>query len=159
VDLIQFSDWLASTRLSLLIQETQPAIPGIQTVHIIALSLLFAAALILALRFAGRGLAIEPLQQLASRFTRQIWLLLVVLAISGVLLIVAEPHRTVTNRMFYAKMIMLLVVILLTVWLSAVARRPQQPISGLHRLAAALTVLLWMAIMFAGRFIAYYESI
>jgi hypothetical protein len=84
VDLYQFSDWLSSTSLSQAIQLNLGVIPAIQTVHILALSLLFAAALILALRFAGRGLAAEPLHLLAARFTRLIWLMLVMLADFGV---------------------------------------------------------------------------
>jgi hypothetical protein len=158
VDLLQFSDWLASTAFSQAIQVNQWAIPAIQTVHIVALSLLFAGALVVALRFAGRGLAAEPLHVLTARFTRLIWLLLVVLALTGVLLIIAEPHRTVTNKMFYLKMIMLLVVIVLTLWLSAAAHHQPERVSGVHRAVAGITVLLWMGIMFAGRFIAYYES-
>jgi hypothetical protein len=158
VDLYQFSDWLSSTSLSQAIQLNLGVIPAIQTVHILALSLLFAAALILALRFAGRGLAAEPLHLLAARFTRLIWLMLVMLAASGLLLIIAEPHRTHANTMFYAKMIMLALVIALTLWLAAAARHQHERVSGLHRAGAALTILLWIGIMFAGRFIAYYES-
>lgn len=158
MDLQQFSDWLASTGFSQAIQSTTWAIPAIQSVHILALSLLFAAALIIALRFVGRGLAAESLHAVTARFSHHIWILLAVLAATGLLLIIAEPHRTVTNTMFYAKMIMLLVVIALTLWLGAVSRRQQQPVSALHRAGALLTVLLWMGIMFAGRYIAYYES-
>ena len=61
MDLQQFSDWLTSTGLSQSMQLSRWAIPGIQTIHILALALLFAAALIVALRFWGKGLAIEPL--------------------------------------------------------------------------------------------------
>jgi hypothetical protein len=158
VDLYQFSDWLSATSLSQAIQLKLGAIPAIQTVHILALSLLFAAALILALRFAGRGIAAEPLHLLAARFTRLIWVMLILLATSGLLLVIAEPHRTLANAMFYAKMIMLAVVIALTLWLAAAARQQHERTSGLHRAGAALTILLWIGIMFAGRFIAYYES-
>lgn len=158
MDLLQFSDWLSSTGFSQAIQTNMWAIPAIQTVHILALSLLFAAALLVALRFAGRGLATEPLHQLVARFGRAIWWMLAVLAATGLLLIIAEPHRTLVNAVFYAKMIMLLVVSLLTLWLAAVARQQHARVSGLHRAAAALTVLLWMGIMIAGRFIAYYET-
>lgn len=158
MDLLQFSDRLSSTGFSQAIQTNMWAIPAIQTVHILALSLLFAAALLVALRFAGRGLAAEPLHQLVARFGRAIWWLLAVLAITGLLLITAEPHRTLTNAVFYAKMIMLLIVCLLTLWLIAVARHQHERVSSLHRAAAALTVLLWMGIMIAGRFIAYYET-
>jgi cytochrome bd-type quinol oxidase subunit 2 len=154
----QFSDWLSSTAISQRIQLTSWAIPGIQTVHIICLALLFACALALSLRIAGRGLASEPLHLLAARFTRAIWILLVLLLISGSLLITAEPGRTITNPVFYAKMIMLALVIVVTLWLSAVAKRQTERPSGLHVFTAAVSMLLWIGIMFAGRFIAYVES-
>ena len=157
MDLHQFSDWLSATSFSQAIQVTSWAIPGIQTVHIIALSALFACALVIALRFAGRGFAIEPLSRLAARYSTAIWLLLLVLLASGSLLIIAEPGRTITNPVFYLKMSMLAVVALLTLWLSRVARRDARP-APLHVFAAALTMLLWTGIMFAGRFIAYVES-
>lgn len=48
--LIEFSEWLSQTQVSQLIQVTSWAIPGLQTVHILALAVLFAAALVVALR-------------------------------------------------------------------------------------------------------------
>ena len=158
MDLHSFSDWLSATPFSQRIQITPWAIPGIQTVHIISLAILFAAALVFALRIAGRGLATEPLPQLAARFTRAIWILLVLLLISGALLITAEPGRTITNPVFYAKMIMLAFAIGITLWLAAVAKRQSRAPSGLHVFMAAASMVLWVGIMFAGRFIAYFES-
>lgn len=153
-----FSDWLAATAVSQAIQLTMWAIPAIQTVHILALSLVATAALILALRMCGLGLAAEPLPRVAARFTRVIWSLLVVLLFTGVLLIVAEPHRTVANPVFYAKMIMLALAVAVTWGLSATARRDPAAPTALHRAAAVASMLLWLGIIFAGRFIAYYES-
>ncbi len=158
MDLHQFSDWLSATPLSQSIQITPWAIPGIQTIHLICLALVFACALVLSLRIAGRGLASEPLHQVAARFSRAIWLLLVVLLATGLLLITAEPGRTITNPVFYAKMTMLALVILITLWLAAVARRQFERPSGVHVLAAVFGMLLWIGIIFAGRFIAYVES-
>jgi high-affinity K+ transport system ATPase subunit B len=112
---------------------------------------------VVGLRFWGKGLAVEPLHLLAQRFIRLIWLLVVVLAVTGLLLIVAEPHRTLGNPVFYLKMVLLLVAIVITAWLSSVSTRQHDRVSGAHRIAAALTVLLWIGIMFAGRFIAYYD--
>lgn len=158
MDLHQFSAWLSATPFSLLIQGTTWAIPAIQTVHILCLALVLTAALILALRFMGFGLSAEPLPQLAGRYTRMIWLLLVVLLASGSLLIVAEPGRTITNPVFYAKMIMLAVAIMATLWLGAAARRHGERPLGLHKFVAAFSLVLWVGIIFAGRFIAYFES-
>jgi hypothetical protein len=158
VNLHEFSEWLAATDASQLIQVTSWAIPGIQAVHIACLSLLFAAALVLALGIARRGLSAEPLHRLATRFVRVIWITLAFLLVTGSLLILAEPGRTITNPVFYAKMIMLAVVVVMTLWLGAAAKRQLEKPSSLHVAGAAATMLLWIGIMFAGRFIAYVES-
>lgn len=154
----QFSEWLSSTAFSQAIQITTWAIPGIQTIHIISLALLFASAIVFSLRIAGRGLASEPLPVLAARFTRAIWYLLVVLLLTGTLLIIAEPGRTITNPVFYTKMVMLAIVIVLTIWLSVVAKRQFERPSTFHVIVAVVCILLWIGIMFAGRLIAYVES-
>lgn len=151
-------DWLTATWLSQLIQTTSWAIPGIQIVHILCLATLFALALNLSLRFAGWGFAAESLASLAGRFVPVIWICLVVLFVSGALLIIAEPFRTITNPVFYLKMGLLLVAIVLTAWLAYVARRRRDAPSAIHIAAAALTMLVWGGIIFAGRYIAYVET-
>lgn len=158
VDLHQFSAWLSATAFSQAIQIRAWAIPAIQTVHLLSLALLFTAALMLALRVSGRGLTSEPLPALAARFSRAIWLLLLLLLATGALLIVAEPGRTITNPVFYAKMTMLAVAVAVTLWLSATAKRPAIGTSPLQVVLAVFSMMLWTGIIFAGRFIAYVES-
>ena len=150
--------WLSSTGLSQLIQTTSWAIPAIQVVHILCLATLFALALNLALRIAGRGLAAEPLASLASRFVPTMWVCLVVLFVSGALLIIAEPFRTITNPVFYLKMSLLLVAIALTLWLAAIARRRPEVPRPIHVAAATVSMLVWAGIIVAGRYIAYTET-
>lgn len=158
VNLHQFSDWLSNTSFSQAIQTTSWAIPSIQVVHIICLAALFATALMFTLRIAGRGLSNEPLHVQAPRFARVIVILVLVLLFDGALLITAEPGRTITNPAFYAKMIMLVISLGITLWLAGVSRRQLQAPAGAHVAAATLAMLLWVAIIFCGRFIAYVES-
>lgn len=158
MNLHEFSDWLSNTPFSQAIQTTSWAIPSIQVVHIICLSALLASALMFALRIAGRGLVNEPLHLQAPRFARAIAVLTVALLISGTLLITAEPGRTITNPAFYAKMIMLAIALTITLWLTHVSRRQLEAPKGVHVAAAAFTMLLWVGIIFCGRFIAYVES-
>jgi len=147
--------WLTETALSQAIQTTSWAIPGIQVVHIICLAALFAFALSFSLRVAGRGFAVESLASLAQRLVPGMWICLGILFLSGSLLIIAEPFRTITNPVFYVKMGLLIVAISLTVWLDAVARRSSSKPSGLHIAGAVLSMLVWIGIIIAGRFIAY----
>ena len=157
--LIAFSNWLSATALSQLIQGTSWAIPGIQVVHILGLATLFALALNFSLRIAGRGLAAESLSSLAARFVPAMWICLCLLFLSGALLIIAEPDRTITNPAFYIKMSLLVVAVSLTVRLASVARRQPGKPAPVHVAAAALCMLIWAAIIVAGRYIAYVERI
>jgi hypothetical protein len=150
-------DWLTATPLSQVIQTTSWAIPGIQVVHIVCLATLFALALSFSLRIAGRGFAAESLASLAGRFVPAMWICLVLLLISGALLILAEPFRTITNPVFYLKMTLLVVAIAITVWLASVARRPVEKPTLVHIAAATLGMLVWAGIIIAGRYIAYVD--
>lgn len=157
--LATLSQWLSATPLSQLIQRTSWAIPGIQVVHILCLATLFALALNLSLRVAGRGFAVESLASLAARFVPAMWLCLLLLFVSGTLLIIAEPDRTITNPAFYVKMTLLIVAIALTVWLAAVARRQASKPAAVHVVAAVLCMIVWSAIIVAGRYIAYVDRL
>ena len=158
MSMIAFIDWLSATPLSQMIQTTSWAIPGIQVIHILCLATLFALALNLSLRIAGRGLAAESLASLAGRFVPAIWICLGLLLLSGALLIIAEPFRTITNQVFYLKMALLVVAVALTLWLASVARRQSEKRTTLHVAAATLSMLVWACIIVAGRYIAYVES-
>lgn len=157
MDIHQFGDWLSATSFSQSIQVTSWAIPGIQTVHIVALASLCGCAIALALNVLGRGFGTEPAARTVPRMASAIGILLLVLLASGALLIIAEPGRTITNPSFYLKMSLLAVAAVLTWWLSRTARRGDGP-SPARTVAAAATLLLWVGVMFAGRFIAYVES-
>lgn len=150
-----FNNWLSATPLSQALQDTHGAIAGIQMIHIVCLATLFALALNLSLRLAGRGLAAEPLASLAARFVPGIWICLAVLLLTGSLLIVAEPRRTITNPAFYAKMALLVVAIALTLVLRGLARRQPEKTTRARVAVAALYMLVWTGIIIAGRFIAY----
>lgn len=157
MDIHQFGEWLSATPFSQAIQVTSWAIPGIQTVHIIALASLCGCAIALALNVLGKGFGAEPASRLVPRFAAAIGILLLVLLATGALLIIAEPGRTITNPAFYLKISLLAVAAALTWWLSRSARRGAGP-SPARTVAAAATLLLWAGVMFAGRFIAYVES-
>ena len=154
---IEFSDWLSATPASQFIQVTTWIIPAVQTVHILALALLFASALMVDLRVLGTGLRSESLQSVADRFIPTIWPCLLVLLVTGSLLIVAEPGRTLGNPAFYLKMTCLAAAIIVTLWLRAFARG-SRPIGVMASLLAVVSLLLWSTIIIAGRYIAYIES-
>jgi len=80
-----------------------------------------------------------------------------VLLISGSIMIVGEPARSLTNSAFQQKMLMLIVVIAITVGLQKKWRynTSYQYADITTRFLAMISLALWVGIVAAGRWIAY----
>ena len=155
------SKWLAATPLSHTIQTNGWVIPTLQTIHILSVAVLFSSAILVDLRFYRALQRDVKLADVARRFLPTIWPVLLILLITGSLLIIGEPRRSLLNNTFYLKMALLAVAVLLTLalqWSLRAApefweRDRRRRIAG--QLAATVSILVWCGILFAGRWIAY----
>src|SRR5580692_6209292 len=95
------SKWLAATALSHTIQTTGWIIPTLQTIHILAVAVVFSAAVVVDLRIWRLLQRDVPLPEVARRFLPTIWPVLLILLITGSLLIIGEPKRSLLNSAFY----------------------------------------------------------
>jgi hypothetical protein len=157
-----FSKWLAATSLSHIIQTVTWIIPTLQTIHILCVAIVFSSAVLVDLRIFRLFERDQPLREVTRRFLPPIWPVLVIMLITGSLLIIGEPRRSLVNTAFYLKMALLLVAILLTATLQrTVLASPGFLEDRSHRLTgqtlATLSVLVWCGILFAGRWIAYMQ--
>src|SRR5580692_36747 len=109
-----FSKWLAATALSHTIQTTGWIIPTLQTIHILAVAVVFSAAVVVDLRIWRLLQRDVPLPEVARRFLPTIWPVLLILLITGSLLIIGEPRRSLLNTTFYLKMALLALALTLT---------------------------------------------
>lgn len=152
-----FGDWLYATPVSTTIRETSWIIPNVQSVHILAIAVVIGSALVTELRLAGVLATDRPVAAVLRRYLPWMkWALLVLLA-TGVVLIVAEPGRTLGNALFWTKMGLVAGASLVT--LRARRRRAVLSESGEDAGGAAalswLMLAVWCAVIFCGRFIAY----
>ncbi len=162
--LSEFCKWLAATSLSHTIQTAGWIIPALQTVHILGVAVVFSSAILVDLRIWRLLERDVPLPEVARRFLPIIWPVLLVLLITGSLLIVGEPRRSLLNSTFYLKMALLAVAIMLTAWLQwLISSSPnfwdkdrKRRMAG--RLAATVSILVWCSIPVAGRWIAYTQA-
>jgi magnesium-transporting ATPase (P-type) len=159
-----FVSWLAETPPSLLIQNVAWIIPLTQTIHIICIAIVTAALALIDFRLLGAGPRSQSVSDLVSRHMPWVWVSLVVLLISGSILIIGEPARSLMNPGFILKMTMLLCVIVINLTLQNTVKRdvafwelsPER--RNAARLMALASLVLLVAIIFAGRWIAYLES-
>jgi hypothetical protein len=154
-----FCDWLSNTPLSLTIQTVLWIIPAVQTLHILCVAVVMFSVAMLDLRLLGFVGRRHPVSQVVGRSLPWVWGALPILAASGSILIIGEPSREILNPYFRAKIVMLAAVVAIT-W---VVQRQNKRSAGYwetrtaaSRLTGALSLLLWVGIVAAGRWIAYF---
>jgi putative copper export protein len=156
MDMHAFGEWIYGTALSGALRENAWAVPVVQSIHIIAIAVVVGSALVIELRIAGIVAPDESMSVVARRYLPWMWRALAVLLVTGLLMIIAEPDRTLSNVPFWIKMALVVTAVLISV----VLRRPLlQPLSesskGPARSLAWIALALWVAVIFCGRFIAY----
>ena len=153
-----FCDWLSNTPVSLKIQTVVWIIPAIQTVHILSVSIVMASMAMLDLRLMGIAGKRQPISRMVDRFVPWVWRVLLILFTTGAILTIGEPSRELLNWAFRTKMVMVASVSLITLAVQLMNRRDATFWEN-RRIAAAVvgvvSLLLWLAIVTAGRWIAY----
>ena len=157
----RFSGWITGTHASQVVQAIGWYVPAVQSTHILAVATVLASAAMLNLRILGcmnRSLSVAAL---GARFQQPVWIGVAVLVISGLALLLAEPERSLVSQVFQLKMAMLAVAVILTVrQQKAVAAQAAEweargAAPAAVKVVALITLVLWVCILFAGRWIAY----
>src|SRR6202011_4466117 len=115
--------WIDQTALSQAIQVTKWAVPAVQTVHILAIAVVASSALMVDLRLIGVFWANRPVKDVMSRFLPLVWWPLLVLLATGVIMIIAEPARSLKNPAFQLKMLLLIAALIVTALFQFLQRR------------------------------------
>ena len=158
----EFGTWIAGTELSHTFQDNSEwLIPISQSIHIISVSVIFTAALLISTRLLRSASAGRTVSQLTRTLTPWMWGALGMLLLTGTIQNITEPVRQFVTPAFWAKMIMNAVVMAMTTAFTATVRahasswdvaaaRPQAA-----RLFAISSIVLWVAIIVCGRFIGW----
>jgi len=156
-----FCAWLELTPFSRELQTREWVVPAVQTVHLLAIAAVMGGMLFFNLRLVGLRATDVPLARVSRRFVPLIWASAVVLLVSGAVMIAAEPARSLLNPAFQAKMLMLLAALGLTAATAGPLRRRPDYWSTSRwrghvvRCFGTASIGLWVAVLFAGRWIAY----
>jgi hypothetical protein len=136
------------------------AFPAIITLHTIGMGFLAGGSAAIDLRILGfaPGISLKAM----GRFLPLLWLAFTVNAVSGVLLLIAYPTKALTNPVFYVKVCLIALAVWLiyrigrTVLQAPDAGRNASPDPLAHaRLLAITSLAAWIALITAGRLLAY----
>ena len=156
-----FADWLAATPVSKTLADQPWVVPTSQSIHILAISVVFASAIMINLRLLGVGARGRSVSQLSHTLLPWMWGALIVLLLTGILQTLVEPVRQFVTPAFWAKMTLIVLVATMTALYGRAVHRnaarwdlaSTRPWQG--KLFAVLSTLMWLAIIVCGRFIAY----
>jgi len=152
-----FFVWAEATSLSTWLRESPSlwAFPFVLILHTVGLAFFVGTNVAWDVRVLGFSLGI-PLEAL-RRYFLLMWAGFWVNAFSGVLLLIAYPTKALTNPLFYAKLALIAFGVVL-------AFRIRREVNGLAapadappmaRMLAAVSLACWIAVIFAGRLLAY----
>ncbi len=139
-----------------------PGLPPIaQSVHILGISVVMASIVMIDLKFLGVAVPTQNVSEMIRRLMPWTWWALLLNAVTGLLFVVARPNRYFSNPVAGWKFSMLIPAVALAFvvywlnrretgyWELSTARR----ISA--RLIAVVSLVLWIGVVLAGRWIAY----
>lgn len=158
-----FCLWLNDTAPATALRESLWMFPIVETVHVLAITLLAGSIAILDLRLLGVLLRRERVTTVARQVLPVVWTGFGILTSSGILLFAAEAAKSYSNPAFRIKLVLLVFAgVNPLVYYRTVYRRiaewdasPQTPFTA--RLAGGISITLWIAIIAAGRATAYFN--
>jgi hypothetical protein len=159
VNIDPFLTWLESTALSQWVVGSPSlfAFPGILALHAIGMGFAVGICLALDLRVLGVASGVQVAQM--RRFVPIVWVAFWINAVSGVLLLIGYPTKALTNPVFYLKLLLIAVGLVL---FGRIGRRVFDDAAGdrhaespAQRRLAIVSMVCWVGAITAGRLLAY----
>lgn len=156
---MDFLEWLESTAVAQAISSTPWLYPALETTHYLGLAMLIGGIMLIDLRLLGFARRL-PLPSMLGLLP-WVWTGFVTNVATGTLMFVYGATSFGTSRMFWAKMtLMALAGINALVFTAASRRSGRQWISAGRapvgvKAVATLSLVLWLGVMTAGRWMAY----
>jgi SNF family Na+-dependent transporter len=162
MSVLSFCQWLSHTSLSISLRESAYDYPVLLILHVFSIALFGGMVAMGNLRVLGIAMREVPVSQVISQFRPWKWLAFFILLVTGTLLTMSDPMEYYDNIMFWISAVLIVLVGLnafifrygvyrdVATW-DETASVPQSA-----RLWASVSLFLWIAIIFAGRAIAFF---
>ena len=164
MDIAAFLKWLEASGLATKIRDSLFLFPMIESTHVFGLALVFGTIAIIDLRLLGIASTARPFTRMASDILKWTWAAFVLTALTGTLMFITNAHVYYHNVFFRTKMLLLVLtgINLLVFELTAGKtvhswdKAPTAPRAG--KAVAALSLVMWISIIFMGRIIGFTTS-
>ena len=139
-----------------------PGLPPIaQALHILGIAVVMGSIVMVDLKFLGLAVPSQNVSEMIRRLMPWIWWALPLNAVTGLLFVVARPFRYFFNPVFGIKFSLLVPAVVLAFVVYRLSKREAGywELTSVRRVSArviaAVSLVLWIGVVLAGRWIAY----
>jgi hypothetical protein len=150
-------EWCSNTTTIVFIRDSSYGMPAVQSVHLVGLTVLLAAILVLNLRLAGISMLDWSLPAVERQLRPWAWGATTLVLASGGVMFLGNPAKYLANPAFQVKMASLVLAMLCQFCLfrSFFRSEPGVRPRSVNMVVAGLSLTLWFAVGWAGRAIAF----
>lgn len=154
---LEFFQWCETVWLGRVVVESLWLFPVIEAVHLLALSMLGGAILVVDLRMLGFGLTNRTVAHLARSARPYLIGAVIGLIATGIPLFLSEPTKCYYSAAFWVKMWGLALALPFTFAIRnrIAMQEPVRNTARLQMLVGALSIALWVTVAAAGRWIGF----
>ncbi len=151
-----FFHWADSTVIAEAIRDSRFIFPIIESIHLLALTVLLGTVVVLSLRLLGAGLRSQSVYRVGRMLSPFMLWSLLTMGLTGALLFCSEAMKCYENPPFWAKMEMLAVAVLFHYTFVRSTVRAENASRMRNAVAAVGSLVLWFGVGAAGRAIGFY---
>jgi len=161
LDLLPLCKWLEQSWVGGGVRESLWLFPTIETLHLLGMTVLVGAVSIVDFRLLGWVMRRERVSELAGRLLPWAWAGFAVQVITGAILFSSEAVKVYGNPAFRVKMVLILLAGVHAAIFHWGVRQDMGAWDGSAvlpakaKIAGGISILLWIAIVAAGRFIGF----
>ena len=150
--------WFENTAFSIWVRESPLVFPTLLIAHALGMGALVGVNVFLGLR--ALGVVRSTSGATLDRFVPIMWIGFFACLVSGLVLLAAYPAKALTNPVFFLKFVFIGLALAVSMRLrSRLAMPAQVPAAIPMRMTATGLLLLWVAAIAAGRFLAYTHGV
>lgn len=161
MDLTPWLKALEDSGLATDIRKSLYIFPFLESIHVMALAVVFGTILVVDLRILGVASRQRPFTKMSAELLKFTWGAFAVSVLTGIAMFTTNARVYAHNTAFLVKMVLLLLagvnmaVFHLTAERSVARWDRGAAAPGIGKMTAALSIALWVGIIFAGRVIGF----
>jgi hypothetical protein len=155
MSLLSLFKWFDHTQIAVWIRSSTYLFPAIEVVHLLGLTLLYGAVLVVDLRLLGFGMRRQTVSRLAAQVGPFASLGIGVMLLTGIPLFLSEALKCYANSAFWFKIGFFLAALVFqyTIHRGIVSSDQTSPIAS--KLTGCFSMMLWLGVGLGGRAIAF----